>query len=46
VKRDLVAEGDKVRHDPVKLAAAILEVGAEAGGPAVEAHPLSAGAVR
>jgi uncharacterized cofD-like protein len=46
VKRDLVAEGDKVRHDPVKLAAAILEAGAEAGGPVVEPHPLSAGVGR
>jgi uncharacterized cofD-like protein len=46
VKRDLVAEGGKVRHDPVKLAAAILEAGAEAGGPLVEADPVSAGVVQ
>jgi uncharacterized cofD-like protein len=38
LKRDLVAEGDKVRHDPGKLAAAILEAGADAGGRAVERH--------
>jgi uncharacterized cofD-like protein len=46
VRRDLVAESDKVRHDPGKLAAAILEAGAEAGGPVVEPDPLRAGAVR
>ncbi|HKC11163.1 MAG TPA: 2-phospho-L-lactate transferase CofD family protein [Vicinamibacteria bacterium] len=44
VKRDLVAEGDKVRHDPGERAAAILEAGADAGDRAVET--LGAGRVR
>jgi len=42
VRRDLAAEGDKVRHDPGKLAAAILESGAGVGGRVVEPHPEGA----